>query len=681
MRLASLVAIVGAGVATTACTRPQPPGGAALSDRGRRVLVLGVDGMDPALLRELIDAGRMPALARVAARGALVPLRTSAPPQSPVAWSNVIAGAGPGMHQIFDFIHRDLDPGGGVVPYLSTSRVVPAGRDWAIPAGRWRIPFFGSSTELLRRGGAFWDELVAHGVETAVYRMPASYPPPDVSGPGRFTCLCGMGTPDLLGSYGEFTFFTPDAPPQGRPVPGGRFVNLMVRNHRARATLEGPPNYLMRPDAHGQVPPLATPIEIVRDAEADVARIVVGDEVVLLNAGEWSDWVPLRLETGFPGSALLGALGLPTSLPAMVRFHLEQVHPELELYVTPLNIDPLDPVNPISAPRDFAARLAEACGRFYTTGIPEDTAALRAGALDEDRFLRQVRDLLAERAAQYRQALRHFDEGFLFFYFGHVDQLSHVFWRDRDPDHPGRRPGESQRYGTVIEDAYVQMDGLVGEALGILEGDDTLIVMSDHGFGSFRRAFNLNSWLVERGFMTLPEQARGASAYLEGVDWPRTRAYALGLNALYVNLAGREAQGAVRPGAEREALLEEIAAGLLELRDADGSAIVETVYRVDEVYPGADPALAPDLLVGYADGYRASWATAEGRAPPDLVEDNLDRWSGDHCVADRLVPGILVTNRALRVRDPALVDLAPTILAEFGIAAPPRMEGRDLFRR
>jgi predicted AlkP superfamily phosphohydrolase/phosphomutase len=567
-----------------------------------------------------------------------------------------------------------------VAPFLSTSTVEPPQRDWALPwFGDYQVPLFGPETKLLRRGGAFWDDLIAGGVQTTVYRIPAAYPPPEVEGRG-FSCLCGMGTPDLLGTYGEFTFFTPDAPIGGRYVGGGRFTRLRMRNHRGTAKLIGPGNFLLKPDENGRVPDLTAAVEIVRDPQADVAKITVGDEVVLLTPGEWSDWVPVEFETGIPGSPVLAAMMLPTSANAMVRFYLKNVHPKLELYVTPLNIDPLKQVTPVGAPGDFAEEIAETCGRFYTTGIPEDTKALRSGALTEDEFLAQVQVLRGERVKQFRYALEHFDAGCLFFYFGHTDQLAHIFWRDRDPGHPAHDPEEAKRYGTVVEDTYVEMDGLLGEALQAIDGNDTIIVMSDHGFTSFRRGLNLNTWLIANGYMVLKDGFRQEhSVYLSGVDWSKTRAYALGLNALYVNQAGRESQGIVAEGEARRRLLVELAEKLVTVRDADDAQVIDRLYIVEDYYPGADPEVAPDILVGYGDTYRASWATAEGGSPLELLEDNRDRWSGDHCIAHQIVPGILLTNREVVIDDPNLTDLAPSILSVYGIDAPSEMTGRVIF--
>jgi predicted AlkP superfamily phosphohydrolase/phosphomutase len=650
-----------------------------------RLLVLGIDGMDPKLLKELIEQGKMPNFARLAETGDFKALETSVPPQSPVAWSNVISGTNAGTHEIFDFIHRDpapADPRLAILPYLSTSEVVTPEKERAISLGRWSIPLSGSTMQLRRQGPSFWNELAAHGVNTTVYRMPANYPPATVSGPGRCACLCGMGTPDLFGGYGSFTLFTPDAPLGGRHVSGGRLEYWPDDTDHVTGKLTGPANFLLKAE-EGKAPPRMTiEFQVTRDAQADVAKLDIQQHLLLLKQGEWSDWVPLEFKTGIPGSAVLNALNSPTSIPFMVRFFLKQVHPKLQLYVSPLNIDPKNAVNPISDPEEFAGDLADASGRYYTAGIPQDNKALRAHSLTEEEFLVQCRIVLAERTTQYRQALKNFDDGCLFFYFGSVDQLSHIFWRDRDPEHPGRLPEQEGKFTHVIEDCYVQMDGLVGEALEVLREEDSILILSDHGFTAFRRGFNLNSWLVENNYMLLYESDKQAdNDMFSDTNWSRTRAYGCGINGLYVNLLNRERYGTVKPGDDYDALLTEISEGLLQVRDDDGSQVIQTVYRVDKLYPDADPEIAPDLIVGYAAGYRASWATVLGGTPEELIEDNLDRWSGDHCIAHKAVPGIVVCNRKLPKNDPSLCDIAPTMLQLFGIDPPAQMQGRSLFAK
>ena len=662
----------------SSCGGPVRPQGKA----GPRVLVVAFDGLDPEVAESLMQAGRMPNFARLAAGGGYSRLATSNPPHTPVAFANIISGADPGLHQVFDFIHRDANPAGtpaALQPRFSTAEVVPPEHDWAMPLGSWRLPLTGSKTELLRRGPAFWDYLVAAGVDTDVYYVPSNYPTKAPQGSGRFRAISGMGTPDLLGSYGEFTLFTPDAPLDGQRVGGGRLAFVSMFRDRAQGELIGPPNFLRKPGPGGSQPPLKAVLDFVRDPETHMAKIEVSGTTVLLAEGEWSDWVGVEFPTGIPGSDTLEAMGAPTSIWGMVRFYMKQVHPWFELYVSPVNIDPSMPANPIAAPLEFSTELAKRHGRFSTLGIPEDTKALSHGALNEDEFLAQSELTLKERIEQYRHALANFSSGCLFFYFGGTDIIQHMFWRDRDPEHPGYNPEEAQRYGRVVEEVYVGADRLVGEALKVVGPDDVLMVLSDHGFTTFRRGFNLNTWLLKKGYIKLRDPARqGQEEMFTNVDWSATKAYGLGMNGLYLNEAGREKYGTVKP-ADRRRLLAEIREQLMEVRDVDAAAVIGQVALVEDLYAGADPLVAPDLIVGYTPGYRASWETVLGKMPRELIEDNLERWSGTHLIDADSIPGVLLTNRKLTATDPRLIDIAPTILDAFGVAPPAHMTGRALF--
>lgn len=648
----------------------------------RRVLLVAFDGLDPRIVEALIAAGRMPSFAKLAKLGSFKRIATSNPAQTPVAFSNIISGANPGLHQVFDFIHRDPSPADTLMPirpYFSTADAVQSPRRWAIPLGSWQLPLTGSSTQLLRRGPAFWDYLVDRGIDVQIFYLPANYPPQQPNGPGRFRAISGMGTPDLLGSYGEFTLLTQDVPRQGRLVGGGRFVFLPMAGDRGRAELLGPPNFLRQPDARGNIEPLKVIVDVVRDPEHRVAKIAIGDSTLLLNEGEWSGWVPIDFQTGIPASTVLSAAGAPTSLRGMVRLFLKQAFPKFELYISPINIDPLQPENPVSVPSQLAIDLARRHGRFYTLGIPEDTKALSHGALNEEQFQTQCELAMQERIAHYRQALAEFQSGCLFFYFGATDLMQHMFWRDRDEHHPGRIPEQAARFGHVIDDLYASIDSLVAEALATVQQDDLLIVLSDHGFTTFRRGFNLNGWLRDNGFLRQkqisPQAAR--APMFPGVDWSATRAYGLGMNGLYLNLAGREKNGMV-PKDARRGLLAEIRDKLLEYRDLDGTPIITNVSLVEDVYPGAEPRIAPDLIIGYNDGYRASWDTVLGGVAQPIVEDNLDRWSGEHLIDPDLVPGVLLANRVVTASRPQISDIAPTVLAFFGMDKPSHMVGNDL---
>lgn len=656
------------------------------------MLVLGMDGLDHKLLSRLMSEGRMPNFSKVAAAGSFKALGTSMPPQSPVAWSNFIAGADPGVHQIYDFIHRDpnpTDPSMVIRPYLSTTEIVNEktmlsnmlGEEWSV-GDSYKIPLAGSAIKSLRRGPSFWDELNAAGVPTTIYRMPANYPVAVKkaglfgSVPSQFRCLCGMGTPDLMGGYGEFTLLTEDLEEESKEIEGGRLLRLEFVDHKATVKLKGPPNPFKKVATGEEHPKLEAAIDVMRDPDSDIAAIKIGATTTVLKRGEWSDWVPFDFDTGMPYGTVISTLGIPTKVPTMVRMYLRSVHPTTQVYLSPMNIDPIHPANPVSEPASFSAEIAGAAGRFYTQGIPEDGKALKADALNEDEFLQMVSVLSDERTRQYHEALRTFRSGFLFFYFGHTDQLAHHFWRDIDPDHPGRKPEQDGKYDKVIENTYLEMDVRVGEALAALDSDDILIIASDHGFSSFRKGFNVNTWLEQEGFMTtLAGTGRNG---LDFVDWPQTKAYAIGINSLFINLQGREKLGIVPPE-ERRAVMDEIARKLLEVRDEDGTQVIVKVYVTDVEYVGADPKIAPDLLIGYNENYRGSWATATGGIRRRLIEPNRERWSGDHCIAHYLVPGVLLSNKPVKMESPSLIDMAPSILGAFGVKPAAQVRGHNFF--
>lgn len=634
--------IIGALVATVDCgARPRV---------GRRVIVLGFDGLDHELTRQMIASGRLPGFARLASQGGFESLGTTIPPQSPVAWSTFITGLDPGGHGIFDFVHRDPKT---MQPYLSTTRTEPPTR--TISFGRWQVPLSGGRVKLLRKGQPFWEVLEAHGVPTTIIRMPANFPP---SGTASRE-LSGMGTPDLRGTYGTFSYFTSEPYAFiGQTLSGGAVYPVRVRNGVVSAALEGPAN-----------PFLGMPQKVRAEFTAHVdqanehVKLVVDGEERLLRVGEWSDWVPMA----FP----LVPMRL---LAGQVRFYLKSLDPYFELYASPINIDPWAPVMPISHPAGYAAELAEATGRFYTQGMPEDTSALKTGVLTEAEFLAQARLTADENRRQYHEVLDNFDDGLLFYYFGHVDQVSHMLWRARDRDHPAFDRVADLPNGNVVEELYQGLDVIVTDTLARLAPDDLLVVMSDHGFTSWRRAFHMNSWLRDNGYLSLLDPRRqDDSGYFANVDWSRTRAYAVGLNGLYINVKGRERDGIVEPAA-REALAGEIAEKLLGVIDPKtGTVAISKMYYREQVYQMAgNEDLAPDLVVGYAKGTRGSDESALGGLPHEVIVDNMSRWSGDHCMDHETVPGILLASRPLRKPSTSIHELAAAVLAEFGIATFPQ---------
>jgi len=642
-RVAALLALVGA-LALSACDSHPA--------HGRKVIVLGFDGLDHELTRQMIETGRLPGLARLARTGGFAPLGTSIPPQSPVAWSSFITGLDPGGHGIFDFIHRDPKT---MLPYLSTSRT-EGGR--TIGLGRWQIPLSSGTVELLRQGRPFWEVLESNGVPTTIVRMPANFPP---SGTATRE-LSGMGTPDLLGTYGTFALYTSEPFAfAGQTLSGGVVHQVRPRDGVVQAALDGPDNpFLAQPEK----------VQAAFTAHFDRAnrhvKLTLGGEERLLAVGEWSDWVPVS----FP-------LAPTQSLGGEVRFYLKALDPFFELYASPVNIDPMAPAMPVSHPEAFATELAEATGRFYTQGMPEDTNGLKMGVLTDGEFLEQARLAGEENLRQYKYVLDRFEGGLLFYYFGNVDQVSHMMWRARDPQHPAYDAAKDGPNQAVVEELYRGLDALVTDTLATLDPDDLLVVMSDHGFTTWRRAFHLNSWLRDNGYLALADPDRADDPGLFGnVDWSRTRAYALGLNGLYVNVRGREKDGIVEPAA-REALAGEIAEKLLAVVDpATGLPAITKVYRREQAYHlTGNEDTAPDLVVGYAKGTRGSDESALGGLPKDVFADNTSAWSGDHCMDHETVPGILLSNRPLTRPASAIQDLAASILAEFGVGGfPPGSE-------
>jgi predicted AlkP superfamily phosphohydrolase/phosphomutase len=638
----------------------------------KKLIVLGFDGLDPKLCEQMMDEGRMPTLAKLRDAGGYRPLGTATPPQSPVAWSSLITGTNPGHHGIFDFIHRNPKD---YMPYESTAKTEEGG--WPIYLGKYAFQLKGSKVVNLRYGKPFWEYLTEAGVPAQVYRMPANYPPQESEG-AHFCCLSDMGTPDIRGSNGEFSYYT-DGPFNFRKrMGGGKAYQVRFKDEVARTAFHGPRDSLLKPeivDGKEQPQPRAeSPLTIYRDPADPTVRLVWDDQQALLAEGEWSDWYPVVFRLG----PQLGAGGyeVGSTAQAICRFYLKQVRPVFELYVTPLNIDPLHPMLPISQPKDFVTDVAQDIGRHYTQGLPEDTKALTHKILDRDEFLQQAEIVLSERLKMLDYALEHYEGGVLFFYFGSTDQIAHMFWGARYADHPALTDQEHREYEHVIEDLYERTDTVVAKVVKRFP-EATVLVMSDHGFETFTRQFNLNTWLMENGY--------AKPAYPTMYDlpinfsWSRTRAYALGINGLYINVEGRERSGIVPPE-QKQGLMDEIAAKLLEYRDPQtGQQVIKEVYQSDRIYSGPNVPLGPDMQIGYARTFRGSWDTALGQISRQIMEDNTDAWCADHCIATDLVPGVLFSTRPVALADPTLEDIAPTILTEFGVTVPERMQGRNVF--
>lgn len=638
------------------CGGDTPQGGG----KPHKVIVLGIDGMDHELTQRYMDQGIMPNFSRLAKEGAFSSLETSAPPLSPVAWSNFITGMDSGGHGIFDFIHRDPET---MIPYLSTTRTDPASN--MVKIGDWQFPLSGGGTRLMRRGTAFWEVLERHGVESSILRMPANFPP---VGEGTHE-LSGMGTPDIVGTYGYFSFYTSVLFAfSGQDISGGEVYEAWAEDNVVSTKLYGPPNPFKNDSEK-----VTTNFTVYLDPTEERAKLVVhppGDddrqdisEERILQVGEWSDWVSVEFEF------------IPTqTLKGICRFYLRSIRPEFELYVSPINYDPIAPGTPISHPEDYAAELAHETGQFYTQGMPEDTLAMRGEVITRDEYLSQAKIAGQEIRQQYNYVLDQFltsstPQRFLFYYFGNLDQVSHMMFRVLDPEHPTYDAEEDSKYATVIEDVYRDADEVVGYTLGQIDDETTLIIMSDHGFTSLRRQFSLNTWLKEAGYLAVrnPGMTNDPGLFVN-VDWSKTRAYNVGLNSIYVNLEGREPNGIVTEE-EREPLMREIAEKLERVIDpATSEPAVGRAYLREEFYKDRGGIeIGPEIIVGFAKGTGGSGKSSLGAVPAEMFADNTEPWTGDHGMDHETVPGILLTNRPLKKPAARLQDLAAAILAEFDI--------------
>jgi predicted AlkP superfamily phosphohydrolase/phosphomutase len=726
----------------------------ASDDRYDRVVVLGFDGADAGLVETYLEEGRLPNLARLRDSGYYAPLRSTNPPQTPVSWATFTTGINPGRTEIFDFLRRTpgtylpefamlresrrpllfgernlpvlgiaaaalagLLAGGAVLvlkrrvrPALAAALVAAAaaGALAAFVAAR-HLPRHVPTAINARKGTPFWVAAARAGVPSRVLNVPATFPAEDHD---HLEMFSGLGVPDMRGRIGSPYLFTSDA--AGAPADNQfsvEIVRLDGRRGTIRTALPGPLNKpffdFVVEDAIGGIDdrearraaraaaerrlqeegvPRRLDAPLVIEAAGDAASIELGGRRQTLRVGEWSDWfeVPIRVNP---------VVDLVAGLRGIVRFKLLALDPEIRLYATPLNFHPLCQPIPFTAPRSLARDLLRAFGLFKTLGWPIDTWSLPSGLTDEQHFLEDMESTVTFQEAMLRRFLDSPGDRLYVQVFDFPDRVGHMLWRLHDAGHPLHDARLAARYAGEIPRAYERMDRIVGEAMRRLGPRDALVVCSDHGFASFRRGINYNTWLVKHGFMTLRQGVFAGGKSLEDlfdrgelgeffryVDWSRTRAYAMGLGNIYVNLIGREPKGSVGPGREYEEVREGIARGLESLVDpATGEKPVSRVYRREEMYGGFDPAVVPDLRAANGAHYRIGWQTALGEVPPQIFEDNLKAWSGDHCSNDpALVPGVLFSNVALGGTEPQIADIHPTVLALLGLRPEDGLDGRSL---
>jgi len=617
----------------------------------RRVVVLGADGMDPRIFERLLKEGRMPNMAAVAERGGYARMGTTIPAESPVAWSSFATGMNPGKHGIFDFLHRN--------PLNYTPTVAPVSV---------RMKFGKPEPVNNRTGVSVWKVLSDAGLRSTVMRVPVTFPPEKFNG----RLLSGLGVPDLRGTWGTSVLYEEGGTDIHTEMGGVEMGFSHSNNGVYNTEIVGP----KRANA---------PIPLMVSVQDGRANLQWQNQTLRIAPGKWSGWVPIHFDV---------SLGPLTVHPkGIMRFFLHALNP-LKLYLSAISLDPSDSFYPITQPAHWSRELAARHGNFCTLGWMEDTWGLNENRINESAFLEEADLFYDQLEEMVFNLIDEKEDDFLIAVFEATDRNQHMFWRFIDEAHPAYNKAEVNTWGDTIDRTYERFDKTVGDVMKRLDRDTILMAMSDHGFNTFRRAVNVNTWLRNEGFLIAdPDSCRDdfsmkdlqqEGTFWPGVDWSKTRAYSLGLGKIYINLRGRESKGIVNPGREYEELRDQIIERFMKLIDpVTGKPVVSVIHKADRIFTGPRVPEAGDLVIGFHMGYRVSWQTALGGFPPEVIEDNKRKWSADHCsINSDFAKGVLLSTEKYGALtgngEPEIIDLAPTILRHLDVEVPKDMDGVPL---
>jgi len=690
----------------------------ALSFGAAKVVVMGFDGVDYKYARQYLEEGKLPNLKKLMDQGDFKPLMPTVPAQTPVSWSAFTTGMSPGRNMVFDFLKRDpatYMPSFAVAQEISVPVLFGKKNIFVIPAilfivfqvlslgllslfrvrRAFKIAVSLALALLVGAGGfvlaknyipqsrpwvksnqlgtPFWRVLADHGVKSSVMRIPVTFP---VEGFKNGHLLAGLGVPDLSGRIGKPFYFTSDLfLPSEKNEFSVEIVELPDNQGKMTVDIVGPPNKMVPGP-----PYIKTPLVINVAADRRSVALTTCGQTVTIKPREWSDWVDFT----FAYNPLIKVRGVS-------KFYCISLEPEVRLYLSPINFDPrhLPFGFDVTYPPSWAKKLAETFGIFRTIGWSVDTWSVSEKLVD-DAFFEEEWKVEPNTFSKIFDSTLSADNDLVVLYYEFTDRVGHIFFRLLDKQHPAYKADVAAKFGNALRESYEKMDAMVGEVMKKIPPSTRLIVLSDHGFATWRWAVNYNTWLVQNGFMALTGgegKLQDLSALFDqgqfwpNVDWSRTRAYCMGLGGLYVNLKGRESHGIVEPGQEYDALRRELITRLQGWTDeATGDHPVEKVYTREEAYGAFDPVYIPDMIVTNHPGYRISWQTSLGGIPKSLIEPNDQVWSGDHCsLYPPAVPGVIFANAKITRPDPYIGDLYPTILSLVNVQAPYRVDGKNLF--
>ncbi|MFT5285965.1 MAG: putative AlkP superfamily phosphohydrolase/phosphomutase [Planctomycetota bacterium] len=617
----------------------------------KRCIVVGLDGFDPGLAKQFGDEGLMPNFAALEKEGCFHKLATACPSISPVAWSSYATGVDASRHNIYDFLTRDPC---SYMPTLSSAEIQTLPK--TLNLGFAKIPMGEKGVyKSNQKSVPFWKHLGESNVWSSIIRVPITFPPQKFK---NGTLLSGMCTPDIQGTQGSFSFYSTKKRPAGAHI-GGQQYTIRRKGDLVESKLTGPSG------SDGLA--MKCPFTAEFDDSTRKVTFTIDGEKHTVGYREYTPWIPVPFD-GIGGIA---------------RLYIQTWDDtDVEIYCTPINIDPNSPALPISHPFVYAIYLAKLQGPYATLGLAEDTWALNERVVDEEAFLKQAWLIFEERKKQLWDVIEKTKKGFTTVVFDTTDRISHMFYRYLDPTHPANEGKDTEIFKHTIRDTYVKMDGFLAEIREKV-GDDkdtVLMIISDHGFTNFRRGVNINAWLRDEGYLFLKDDAHTSPDWFAGVDWTRTKAFTLGLTGVFINRKGREVGGIVEDGPELEALTKEIADKLEKLVDPKtGDRVVKEAFHTKKLHSGPYADMAPEILVGYEKNFRHSWDCATGSVSEEIFSDNTKSWSGDHCVDPRLVPGVFWCNREINTDTPNILDMAPTAMDLFGLPIPKYMQGAPLF--
>ncbi|MBU4503004.1 MAG: alkaline phosphatase family protein [Nanoarchaeota archaeon] len=609
----------------------------------KKILLIGIDGMDPKITDQLIKQGKLPNFQKLKEQRTYTTLGTSLPPHSPVAWTTIATGTNPGKHNIFDFIRMNFER---QLPELSLSKELGG--------------IGGTTYQSYIKEEPFWKITSRADIPSTIIRWPVSFPAEEVNG----NLLAGLGVPDIKGFLSDYTIYTTEP---NKFKEQKKTIELENLGETIKTTISGP-----RIKKGGEIVPVTVPLSIDFDEKEKKVILTVQDNKYPLKEGEWSDWIQLK----FKASMFKNVQGI-------CRAYLISIGPEFTMYLTDVQIHPENPVVDISYPKEYSNELAKEIGLYYTLGMPEDTGALTDEAISDEIFLEQTKHIEDERNKMFWLEFEKFkksEKGILAFVYDTSDRIQHVFWEHKLLT---KETPKDIKLNDAVINYFEEKDDFLGKIIEQIDENTALIVLSDHGFTSFEKNVDINSWLSKNGFMALTGQPteKNNGELFQLVDWSKTKAYSVGFNGIYINIDGRETKGVVEE-TEREKVVAEIIEKLQELKDPEtGKNIIYKLYKKEDVYQGDNLKYAPDIIIGFYPGYRMSWQTAIGGLTQEVIFDNNKKWSGDHLVDPSFVPGVLFTNFKINKENPHQIDVAPTILNLAGIKTPENMDGESLVQK